>query len=63
MIDHTLRGVISSRYPHAARHLLACESLAARITDFGNFDTHVTYGTGLRRQHGRKAGFWSLLKE
>lgn len=61
MIDFTLIQGRSARYRHAARHLLECESLASAITDFGAFESHVTYKTRLRVEHGRKTGFWSLL--
>lgn len=61
MIDFTLVQGRSARYRHAARHLLECESLAGAISDFGGFDSHVTYKTRLRVEHGRKTGFWSLL--
>jgi hypothetical protein len=58
MIDFTLTAARSTRYQHAARHLVACDSLAAQITDFGAFEPHTTYLARLRRDHGRKTGFW-----
>jgi hypothetical protein len=60
MIDFTLTQARSSRYGHAARHLRTCESLAPAIPDFGIFETHDAYVSRLRREHGRKTGFWSL---
>ena len=35
MIEDTLNGAKSTRYKHAARHLLECASLAPGIQDFG----------------------------
>jgi hypothetical protein len=40
MIDFSLIKSRSSRYRHAARHLMTCASLAPSISDFGTFETH-----------------------
>lgn len=61
MVDFTLKHAKSSRYKHAARHLAECRSLAAQIQDFSPIDMDETYIANLRRDHGRKSGFWSLL--
>jgi hypothetical protein len=61
MIDFTLAKARSSRYPHAARHLLECASLAAGIEDFGAVEPHDVYAARLKAEHGRKRGFWSLM--
>ena len=63
MIEDTLDGAKSSRYKHAARHLLECVSLASSIQDFGTFETHETFVSRLRAKHGRKAGFWAQTAE
>lgn len=62
MIDFTLSRARSSRYRHAARHLAECESLAAAIADFGEFETHAAYVSRLRNTHSRKSSFWSLAE-
>ena len=61
MIDFSLRVGRSKRYPHAARHLHTCYVLARRIESWGDLVDHRTYGAQLRRDHGRKYGFWSLV--
>jgi hypothetical protein len=61
MIDFSLRNGRSSRYRHAARHLLDCSSLSSAIKDFGKFEPHDTYETRLRREHGKKSSFWSFI--
>ena len=61
LIDFTLAAARSSRYRHAARHLLECQGLAGQIEDFGRFETHEAYHARLKAEHGRKASFWSLL--
>lgn len=61
MIDFSLGRARSSRYKHAARHLLECSSLSSAIEDFGGHETHEDYEARLRREHGRKSSFWSLV--
>ena len=61
MIDFSLNRARSSRYKHAARHLLECSSLSSAIEDFGRFETHDAYEARLRREHSRKSSFWSLV--
>ncbi|PWU71197.1 hypothetical protein DK867_20640 [Ochrobactrum sp. POC9] len=63
MIDFTLDGGRSSRYKHAARHLLECGTLARHITDYSAMAPHDVYIGGLRKVHGRKHGFWALFDE
>jgi uncharacterized protein DUF6880 len=61
MIDFSLRNARSSRYRHAARHLLDCSGLSAAIEDFGLFEPHDVYEARLRREHCRKISFWPLM--
>ena len=61
MIDFTLTRSRSSRYRHAARHLMECARLASSVADFGTFETHEAYATRVRREHERKISFWSLF--
>ncbi|MDO9713601.1 DUF6880 family protein [Paracraurococcus lichenis] len=63
MIEDTLDGAKSTRYKHAARHLLECRSLAAGIPDFAPFEAHEAFVARLRSRHGRKTGFWSQVSE
>jgi hypothetical protein len=63
MIEDTLNGAKSTRYKHAARHLLECASLASGVQDFRGVETHESFVGRLRAKHGRKAGFWGQLTE
>jgi hypothetical protein len=63
MIEDTLEGAKSTRYKHAARHLLECASLAPGIQDFGAFGTHDAFVARLRARHSRKTGFWTQVAE
>jgi hypothetical protein len=58
MIEHTLNQAKSTRYQHAARHLLECAALAPGIQDFGDQETHESFISRLQASHGRKAAFW-----
>lgn len=62
MIDFSLKQNRVKRYRHAARHLAECESLAAAIRDFGNFEPHERYRDRLKSKHGRKTSFWTLAE-
>ena len=61
MVDFSLRVGRSTSYSHAARHLHTCHLLARRIERWGDLTDHRTYLAQLRRDHGRKYGFWSLV--
>lgn len=61
MIDFCLTNSRSSRYKHAARHLLECSSLSRVIEGFGAFEPHDAYEARLRQEHGRKQSFWSQI--
>jgi hypothetical protein len=37
---------------------MECESLAALIGDFGDFDTYEAYAATLRAAHGGRTAFW-----
>jgi hypothetical protein len=60
MVDFSLTHARSSRYGHAARHLMECASLASSIQDFGTLEPHDAYLGRLRGEHPRKTSFWSL---
>lgn len=60
MIEFALDHARSSRYKHAARHLLECAGLAAHIGDFGQHETHDAFVARMRGNHGKKTSFWSL---
>lgn len=61
LIDFALDKGRASRYRHAARHFMACESLAKSIDDFGPIETHEVYQARLEATHGRKLSFWGLV--
>jgi hypothetical protein len=62
MIDFTLLQARSKRYGYAAQHLAECAALAERIEDYGTFELHATYVARLKQEHGRKYGFWGLIR-
>jgi hypothetical protein len=58
MIDDTLKNARSTRYKHAARHLLECSSLAAKIGDHHGQQTHEAFVQAIKSAHAKKASFW-----
>jgi hypothetical protein len=61
LIDFTLQKARSTRYRHAVRHVREIESQQSDIADYGRHESHADYMTRLKREHGRKPAFWSLL--
>jgi hypothetical protein len=61
MIDFSLKHNRTGRYRHAARHLAECQSLAAGIPDFGQFESDEPYRKRLKAEHGRKTSFWAVV--
>lgn len=57
-IDFALNNARSTRYKHAARHLVACENLNDCIDDYGQYTPHTDYLADLKDRHGRKTSFW-----
>jgi hypothetical protein len=62
MISVSLGKARSSRYRHAARHVLELESLDHAIGDYGRHATHAIFMAHLKREHVRKHSFWSLIQ-
>ena len=61
MIESILGRGWPKYYKRAARCLLDCAGLSSRITDYGVHESHEAFEARLRRDHGRKESFWSLL--
>lgn len=62
MIDYALGEGRSSRYAHAADHLMDCAALEDAIPDYGAFQSHTDYFETLRMAHDRKTSFWVKLR-
>ncbi len=63
MIEFALDRARGKRYRHAARHLMDCQGLAARIDQFGDHESHEAFEARLQGRHGRKSLFWSLAHD
>ena len=61
MIDHALTLGRSTRYGHAADHLMDCAAVDDEISDYGLFASHLSYLAALHARHERKTSFWHLL--
>ncbi|WP_336485917.1 DUF6880 family protein [Methylobacterium nigriterrae] len=61
LIDDILEHGRGHAYAHAARYLALLDGLSNRL-EGGSLDPDpAAYREGLRRAHGRKSGFWSLV--
>lgn len=58
MISYTLDKAKSTRYKHASRHFLECQSADSQIEIYGAFMRHDEFESQLKAKHPRKAGFW-----
>lgn len=61
MIDHALTEGRSTRYGHAADHLMDCAAVDDMISDYGSFVPHLSYLENLRTRHDRKTSFWQRV--
>ncbi|MFD2740285.1 DUF6880 family protein [Sulfitobacter aestuarii] len=61
MIDFALTEGRSSRYGHAADHLMDCAALDGEIDDYGTAESHDDYVVRLQDRHQRKTSFWARL--
>ena len=62
MVESVLGRGSSKQYPYAARDLHSCGRLASRLTADDGIELHPTFVTRLKKAHGRKYGFWSLVE-
>ena len=63
LLDDILDRARSPAYGHAARYLKKLAALAAHDGAASSIASHETYRAALAKKHGRKTGFWSLVKE
>ena len=61
LAEDVLRRASSRQYQYAARDVRACESLASLLPAEVALENHAAFMARLRREHPRKAGFWSLF--
>ncbi len=62
LVESVLERGSSKQYPYAARDFVSCARLAPRLPASSTIGSHETFAAGLRKAHGRKYGFWELLK-
>ena len=63
LLDDILDRGRSPAYGHAARYLAKLGDLSDGDLASAGLIDHDAYRAGLRRSHGRKSGFWSLVKK
>ncbi len=62
LVSSVLDRATSKYYPYAARDYQAAAVLDDVISDDASAPSHGDWISDLRRQHGRKIGFWSLVE-
>lgn len=62
LAEDVLRRASSRQYGYAVRDVRACTSLASRLPAEPGLESHDDFLARLRREHGRKVGFWTLLE-
>ena len=63
MLESVLDRGASKLYPYAARDLLSCARLADHFGTEPGIKDHAGFMRRLNKQHGRKHGFWGLIKD
>ena len=63
MLESVLDRGASKLYPYAARDLLSCARLADHFGMEPGIEDHAGFMRRLNKQHGRKHGFWGLIKD
>lgn len=63
LLDEILRTGRSAAYAHAARYLRELDEIAVRLDPGAITPDPVAYREALRREHGRKHGFWKLFEK
>lgn len=62
MIDFTLDNARTSRYKYAIKHFKECIALSKLIKDYKGCLSHEEYTAKIKKEHGRKYGFWGGIK-
>ncbi|MFK4822280.1 DUF6880 family protein [Ochrobactrum quorumnocens] len=67
LLDDILARARSKAYPHAARYLKKLDGLAPKsdteATAINGVISHSDYRADLQKLHGRKSGFWTIVKQ
>jgi hypothetical protein len=61
MIDYALAEGRTTRYGHAADHLMDCVAADLELTEYGRFPSHEVFEGYLRERHKHKSSFWARL--
>ena len=61
LAEDVLRRASSRQYVYAVRDVRACASLLPLLVDEPGLENHEAFLARLKREHGRKTGFWALL--
>ena len=63
LVASVLDRASSKQYPYAARDLVSAMRVATRLPPGAPIESDAAYLAKLRKQHGRKYGFWALIDQ
>ena len=63
LLDGILESGRTAAYPHGARYLIELDGLSERLEPGAITPDPQAYRAMLRREHGRKHAFWSLVRD
>jgi hypothetical protein len=63
MVESILGRASVNQYGYAVRDVRHCESLAGQLPGDAGIEGHDAFMARLRKEHGRKARFWELVRE
>jgi hypothetical protein len=63
LLDDILVRGHSAAYSHGARYLAKLGDIAKSVAGDNGLEDHATYLLALKKAHGRKYGFWSLVED
>jgi hypothetical protein len=63
LAEDVLRRAASRYYKYAVLDVRACQGLSSMLPPGSGVESHADFMTRLKREHSRKVGFWSLLRQ
>jgi len=61
LLNAILARAKSPAYGHGASYLAKLGELAVDVSEGGGLESHAAYLLAIKKAHGRKVGFWSIV--
>ena len=62
MITNALDHMTVARYADAAEHFKDCAALDAKVENYDNFQTHISFCEQLEKKYEKTTAFWNILR-